>query len=100
SMTVMPGSFTTKPADTAKGVDFGARLRFPEHMVASADGPWRQSNGNLLMAGEQGTQVMVFAVPASYSAWKKEAETGVPMMMVRRTGVKATDYISVFSPEV
>lgn len=99
-LTAVPGSFTAKESDKAKGADFGARLRFDEHLMATTDAPWQQSNGNLLMLGAPGTQVMVFAVPASYSAWRKEAETGVPVMMVRRTAVKQTDYISVFSPDV
>lgn len=94
------GSFTEKPADTAKGADFGARLRGPEHFVAKTSDSWRQSNGNLLMLGAPGTQVMAFAVPASYSAWKKEVETGVPVMMARRAGITTTDYLTAFSPDV
>jgi hypothetical protein len=99
-MRAMDGSFTTKPSDKVKGADFGAKLRMPEHFVADTDASWRQANGNLLMAGEQGTRVMAFAVSASYSAWRKEAETGVPVMMVRRAGVKESDYVAVFSQEV
>ena len=96
-MQATPGSFTTKPADRAKGADFGDTLRSGEYLAAETGGAWHQSNGNLVMAGEPGTRVMTFSVPASYSAWKKEVETGVPVLMVRRTAVKETDYAAVFS---
>lgn len=99
-MKTVAGSFTTKPADTAHGADFGARLRVPEHLIAETDNAWRQSQGHLLMAGQSGTRVLAFAVSASYSAWKKEAETGVPVLMVRRPNVKQTDYVTTFSPDV
>lgn len=99
-MKSVPGSFTQKPSDPAKGADYGARLRSPEHFVAATNGPWRQSAGRLLMAGESGTRLLAFAVPASYSAWRKEAETGVPVLMARRANVKETDYLAAFSGDV
>jgi hypothetical protein len=99
-MKPMPGSFTTKPSDRTKGADFGATLRSSEYLATETREPWRQSGAHLLMAGEPGTRVLAFAVPAAYSAWKKEAETGVPVLMARRTGIKTTDFIAAFSPEV
>jgi hypothetical protein len=99
-MKIVTSSFTAKPSDRTKGADYGAQLRSPGHLIARTVAPWRQSTARLLMAGGPATEVMAFAVPAAYSAWKKEAETGVPVLMARRTGVKETDYLAAFSPEV
>jgi hypothetical protein len=94
------GSFTTKPADAARGIDFGANLKSPGHFAAVTDGAWRAAKGSLLMAGQPKSEVHVFAVPAAFSASVKERKTGVPVLMVRRRGVSQTSFIAAFSPKV
>ena len=51
------------------------------------------------MLNVPGTEVLVFAVHASYAGWKKEVKTGVPVLMVRRKNVKRTDYVGLFSAD-
>ncbi len=99
-MKPVAGSFTDKPSDTAHGTNFGAKLTSKEHYVAATDEMWTQRHGALTMAGAKDTQVLAFAVPAAFSAWKKEKETGVPVLMVRRSGVKETDFVAALSAGV
>lgn len=94
------GSFTNKPGDSAHGVNFGRDLKSPGYYVAKTNEMWRQTKGEMLMAGEHGTDVMVFAVRAAFSASAKERKTGVPVLMARRKNVKRTDFIAAFSPDV
>jgi len=94
------GSFTDKPSDRTSGVNFGRDLKSQGYFVASTDRAWRQSKGQLMMAGQRNTQVMVFAVPAAFSAAAKERTTGVPVLMVRRKGVQVTDFVAGFSPKI
>lgn len=94
------GSFTNKSGDSAHGVNFGRDLKSPGYYVAKTDENWRQEKGELLMARERGTELMVFAVRAAFSASAKERKTGVPVLMVRRKNVKRTDFVAVFSPDV
>ncbi len=99
-MTHQDGSFTAKPDDKARGVIFGAKLKSQGHFEATVDGMWRQAKGSLVMAAAPGTRVYVFAVPAAFSASQKERQTGVPVLMVRRLGVKRTDFLAALSPKV
>jgi len=94
------GSFTDKPDDAAHGVTYGAKLRSGAYCEAAADAMWRQRRGELTMAAAPGTRVLVFAVGAAFSAARKERESGVPVMMVRRAGVKKTDFVAALSPQV
>ncbi len=94
------GSFTNKPGDSAHGVNFGRDLKSMGYYVADTEKTWRQAKGEMSMAGERGTEVMVFAVRAAFSASVKERKTGVPVLMVRRKNAKRTDFIAVFSPDV
>ena len=94
------GSFTDKPPDSAKGVNFGRTLKSPAYLEGATEASWTQGNGAFVMAGGPSTRVLVFAVPAAFSAWKKEKQTGVPVLMVRRAGVKRTDFVAAFSPRV
>jgi hypothetical protein len=98
AMAPRPGSFTDKPSDNAHGVNFGRRLASEGHFYLKTDAAWRQGNGDLRMAASPGTEVYVFAVPAAFSAWKKERDTGVPVLMVRRRGRKV-GYAAVFSKQ-
>ena len=91
------GSFTDKPGEPSRGIDYGARLKSKSHFIASTDGSWREGTTRLLMLGAPGTEVMAFAVHAAFSASKKERTTGVPMLMARRKGVAETDYVALFS---
>jgi len=93
------GSFTDKPNDAAHGVSFGRRLKSKGHFLAVAEGPWRQANGEMLMAAAPGTEVLTFSVAAAFSAWRKERQTGVPVMMVRRRKAARADYVAVFSKD-
>ena len=99
-MQARPGSFTDKPADRTHGVIFGKELRSKDYYTATTGAMWRQANGEMVMAAAPDTQVMVFAVPAAFSAWKKERETGVPVLMVRRKAVKQTDFAAAFGKNV
>src|SRR5262249_50671209 len=91
------GGFTGKPDDSSGGVLFGSQLRFDRHYVASADGPWSEGGGRLTMAGEPGTRVYRFRVPAAFAAAKAVQRDGVPVLMVRRTDVRQTDFVAWFS---
>ena len=90
------GSFTDKPGDPAAGVNYGASLKSKGHLVAATQQAWRQSNGRFVMAAEPDTRVMVFAVRAAFSAWRKERQTGVPILMARRADRKQTDFVAAF----
>jgi hypothetical protein len=94
------GSFTNKPGDSAHGVNFGRDLKSRGYYVAKTNEMWRQAKGEILMAGARGTEVMVFAVRAAFSASAKERKTGVPILVVRRKNVKRTDFVAAFSPDV
>jgi hypothetical protein len=95
-----PGSFTNKASDKAHGVNFGANLKSDGYFTATTSKAWRQARGRLVMAGAPDTQVLVFAVHPAFSASQKERGTGVPVLMVRRTGIKETDFLAAFSPHV
>ena len=95
-----PGSFTDKPDDPTHGVSFGRTLWSKAYYVGTADGLWRQKGACLTMAGEPGTEVMCFAVAPAYSAWRKEKETGVPVLMARRKDVRQTDFVTALSEGV
>jgi hypothetical protein len=94
------GSFTDKPSDSAAGVNFGADLKSKGYYVGETGESWRQSRGRMVMAAGADTKVMVFAVPAAFSAAQKERATGVPVLMARRANVRQTDFIAAFSPAV
>lgn len=93
-----PGSFTTKAGDRSHGVVFGANLKSEGHAVAATDATWRDATSQMTMLGAPGTQVLMFAVHASYAASRKEKDSGVPVLMVRRRNVKQTDFVACFSP--
>jgi hypothetical protein len=95
-----PGSFTDKPGDSSKGINFGRQLKSKEHYLGRTNGPWTERNAHLRMAGGDVTEVLAFAVPAAYSAYYKEKETGVPVLMARRRDVMQTDYAAVLSDQV
>lgn len=96
-MQEVPGGFTRKPDDSARSAIFGANLKFERHFGATTDGPWSEGNGRLMMAGQAGTRVFRFRVPASFSAAKAVQRDGVPVLMVRRTETRQTDYVAWFS---
>jgi hypothetical protein len=100
AMKKKPGTFTDKPGDATRGVDYGAKLKSKGYFTATTADAWRQENGRLLMLGCPNTEVMVFAVSAAFSASQKERATGVPVLMVRRQGVRRTDFVAAFSARV
>lgn len=91
-----PGGFTNKPDDKPHATIFGAHLKFDRHFQATTDGPWNEGSGRLAMAGEKDTRVFSFRVPASFSAGKA-GQQGVPVLMVRRSDVRQTDFVAFFS---
>ena len=95
------GSFTDKMNDTARGVNFGASLRSDGLLQGHhRQEPGAQKIGRLVMAGGAPTQVLVFDVPASFSATQKERVSGVPVLMARRAGSRQADFLVAFSPRI
>jgi hypothetical protein len=91
------GGFTQKPDDTAANVLFGANLQFNRHFTASTDRAWSEGNGRLTMAGENGTEIYAFRVPAAFSAGKAQTRQGVAVLMARRRDVAQTDFVAFYS---
>jgi len=96
-MKQIKGSFTSKPGDRAHGIQFGAKLFGGSYRTGRTSQTWREGGGRMTMLGGTETQVMTFRVQASFSAAKRAKETGVPVLMARRTGVKQTDFVCFFS---
>jgi hypothetical protein len=69
----------------------------PSYFWARTDGNWQEGSGRMTFLGTPGTEVYVVAFQASYAAWAKERETGVPVLMLRRRNVKETDFVVLFS---
>jgi hypothetical protein len=77
------GSWTTKPYDNTIGVTYGGEVKGYEH--ARIDETWSEGGGRLTMLGSPGTGIYVWNTALG------------PGMMARRTGVKATDFVALFS---
>lgn len=97
AMHEVAGGFTRKPDDTAHNVVFGANLKFGKHLNGQTDTGWTEGNGRLAMAGDPGTRIYSFRVEPAFSASKAEKAAGVPVLMVRRGPVKATEFVAFFS---
>lgn len=92
------GSWTTKPDEKSRGAGFGASLFGDKHSSAMTNDAWQEGGGRLTMAAAPNTQVLSFRThPGAFAG--KNGKNGVPMLMVRRSAVKETDFIAFFSTE-
>lgn len=96
-MREIPGGFSARPDDPTTGEIHGATLKFNRHFHARIDTLWGEGVSRLAMAGETGTEVFRFHVPAAFSAGKQAAAAGVPVLMARRKNVRQTDFAAYFS---
>ena len=96
-MKEVEGGFTDKRNDPAHGILFGAKLFGGGHRIAATGESWTEGGGRLTMLAAKGTQVLAFRVPAAFSASRKQRESGVPVLMARRKGVRQTDFVAFFS---
>lgn len=95
-MREVAGGFTQKPDEPSHNAIFGANLKNDKHFVAVTDDAWNEGDGRLMMAGDKGTQIFSFRVPASFSAGRT-GKLGVPVLMVRRQETPQTDFVAFFS---
>jgi hypothetical protein len=106
------GSFTDKPGNTASIVSYGGELN--GYLCGKTDGDWTEGGGRMTMLGEKGTEIHIFNVDAMLKNLKAKGEKAStlydgtikdkkkkqsPYLMVRRKGVKKTDFVTFLSLE-
>ena len=79
------GSFTNKPKKFSQRISYGAEMK--SHRFAQTDAMWQSEDGRLTMTGAPATRLHAFR-------WYKS-----PTLMVRREGVKQTDFIALVSKQ-